>query len=424
LLLRVYRSRRGATEPSFVSLGREPQTKPDPDRLPLSASPKGDRGAAYRNGDAQRPFERRLAWRIRFSIYPASPAARPKPIREGCGIGKGENVMNAKYSLLLAAFLAFFTLDVVDAQQPAKIPTLGYLSQYSGAAGPKHPNLQAFLRGLTELGYVEGKNIAIEYRYTEWPSDRVPALITELVSQKVDIIVVESGLAAVEAKKVTQTIPIVMLFSGDAVASGLVASLDRPGGNVTGLTSISSTGAAKRLQLLAELVPNLTQVGVLWRGPVNEATELEWARTKEAAGPLNVQLHSFVVSDPAGLPAALAEAKRQQVQAIVQFDVAFLAVGPTTAQTIEFTLTNRLPVMYQGQTVMRQGGLISYGVDGLEQSRRAAGYVDRILKGAKAGDLPVGTPEKFVLLVNLKTAKAIGLTIPPSILSKADTVIE
>ena len=145
--------------------------------------------------------------------------------------------MNARYSLLLSAFLVLFTAHVVDAQQPARIPTLGYLSQYSGPAGPKHPVLQAFLRGLTELGYVEGKNIAIEYRYTEWPSDRVPALITELVSQKVDIIVVETGLPAVEAKKVTQTIPIVMLNSGDAVAIGLAASLDRPGGNVTGLTS-------------------------------------------------------------------------------------------------------------------------------------------------------------------------------------------
>ena len=178
-----------------------------------------------------------------------------------------------------------------------------------------------------------------------------PRLSTELVSQKVDIIVVETGLAAVEAKKVTQTIPIVMLNSGDAVAIGVAASLDRPGGNVTGLTSISSTGAAKRLQLLAELVPNLTHVGVLWRGPVTVVTEREWAQTKEAAGPLNVQLHSLVTSDPAGLPAALAEAKRQQVQAIVQFDTAFLTTTPTTAQTIEFTLTNRLPVMFQSQTV-------------------------------------------------------------------------
>ena len=332
--------------------------------------------------------------------------------------------MKARYLLLLSAFLVLFTAHVVDAQQPARIPTLGYLSQYSGPAGPKPPVLQAFLRGLTELGYVEGKNIAIEYRYTEWKSDRVPALLTELVSQKVDIIVVETGLAALEAKKVTQTIPIVMLNSGDAVAIGLAASLDRPGGNVTGLTSLSSSGAAKRLQLLAELVPNLTHVGVLWRGPVTVGMEREWAQTKEAAGPLNVQLHSLVTSDPAGLPAALAEAKRQQVQAIVQFDMAFLTTAPTTAQTIEFTLTNRLPVMFQSQTVIRQGGLISYGADGLEQSRRAAGYVDRILKGAKAGDLPIGTPEKFLLLVNLKTARAIGLTIPPSILSRADIVIE
>ena len=203
-----------------------------------------------------------------------------------------------------------------------------------------------------------------------------------------------------------------------------MASLDLPGGNVTGLTSLSSAGAAKRLQLLAELVPNLTHVGVLWRGPGYAVTDREWAQTKEAAGPLNVQLHSLVASDPAGLPAAFAEAKRQQVQAIVQFDAPFLATAPATAQSFEFALANRLPMMFQTPNNVRQGGLIAYGVDNIEQSRRAAGYVDRILKGAKAGDLPVGTPEKFVLLVNLNTAKAIGLTIPPSILSKADTVIE
>lgn len=332
--------------------------------------------------------------------------------------------MKARYSLFASAILALFTAQAVDAQQPAKVPTLGYLAQSSGPAGPKSPALEAFLRGLTELGYVEGKNIAIEYRYTEGKNDRLPVLAAELAGLKVDIIVTETGGAAVEAKKATQSIPIVMENSADAVAIGAVESLDRPGGNVTGLTSISSAGAAKRLQLLAELVPNLTHVGVLWRGPVNAGAEREWTQTKEAAGPLNVQLHSLVTSDPAGLPTALGEAKRQQVQAIVQFDTAFLTTAPATAQTIEFTLTNRLPVMFQSQTVIRQGGLLSYGADGLEQSRRAAGYVDRILKGAKAGDLPVGTPEKFVLLVNLKTAKAIVLTIPPSILSRADTVIE
>ena len=332
--------------------------------------------------------------------------------------------MNAKYSLLVSAFLVLFTAHAADAQQPAKVPTLGYVSQSSGAAGPKHPVLEAFLRGLTELGYVDGKNIAIEYRYTEGKNDRLPALVAELVSQKVDIIVTETGGAAREAKKATQTIPIVMENSGDAVIVGLVASLDRPGGNVTGLTSLSGAGAAKRLQLLAELVPNLIHVGVLWPGHGSPLMDREWALTKEAAGPLNVQLHSLMASDSAGLPGAFAEAKRQQVQAIVQFDVPALLVPSATAQTIEFARTNRLPVMFQTPTVIREGGLIAYGMDGIEQSRRAAGYVDRILKGAKAGDLPVGTPEKFVLLVNLKTAKAIGLTIPPSIMSRADTVIE
>ena len=332
--------------------------------------------------------------------------------------------MNAKYSLLVSALLVLFTAHAVDAQQPARVPTLGYLSQTSSPAGPKSGNNDAFLRGLTELGYVDGKNIAIEYRYTEGKNDRLPALAAELATLKVDIIVTETGGAAVEAKKATQTIPIVMQNSGDAVAIGVAASLDRPGGNVTGLTSISSAGAAKRLQLLAELVPNLTKVGVLWGGPGFVVTDQEWAQTKEAAGPLNVQLHSLVASDSAGLPAAFAEAKRQQVQAIIQFDAPILTTTPAVTQSVEFALANRLPMMFQSQYPVRNGGLIAYGVNNMEQSRRAAGYVDRILKGAKAGDLPVGTPEKFVLLVNQKTAKGIGLTIPPSILSKADTIIE
>ncbi len=332
--------------------------------------------------------------------------------------------MNAKYPLLVSAFLVLFTAHAVEAQQQAKVPALGYLSQFSNPAGPKSPNHEAFLRGLTELGYVEGKNIAIEYRYTEGQPGRLPALAAELVSQKVDIIVTETGGAAVEAKKSTQTIPIVMQNSGDAVAIGAVASLDRPGGNVTGLTSLSPGSAARRLQLLAELVPTLTQVGVLWGGPGFAVTDREWAHTKEAAGPLNVQLHSLVASDPSGLPAAFAEAKRQQVQAIVQFDAPNLNTAPAVAQIFELAATNRLPMIFQNPNVVRAGGLIAYGVENRELSRRAAGYVDHILKGAKAGDLPVGTPEKFVLLVNQKTAKAIGLTIPPSILAKADTVIE
>ena len=332
--------------------------------------------------------------------------------------------MNAKYSLLVSAFLVLFTAHGVDAQQPARIPTLGYVSQFSGPAGPKSAPLAAFLEGLNRLGYVEGKNIAIEYRYTEGKNDRLPALAAELAALKVDVIVTETGGAALQAKNATQTIPIVMQNSGDAVGQGLAASLDRPGGNVTGLTSLSATGAAKRLQLLAELVPNLTHVGVLWSGPGFAVTDREWAQTKEAAGPLNVQLHALEARDASGLPTAFAEAKQQQVQAIVQFDVPPLTAAPATAQTFEFTLTNRLPMMFQSPNIVRNGGLIAYGVDNIELCRRAAGYVDRILKGAKAGDLPVGTPEKFVLLVNLKTAKAIGLTIPPSILSRADTVIE
>jgi len=331
--------------------------------------------------------------------------------------------MNTRASILLTAVLVLLVAAPLSAAQaPAKVPTLGYLVQFSGSAGPKSRNMVAFLQGLSDLGYVEGKNIAIEYRYTEGKNDRLPALAAELVALKVDVIVTETGTGAGAAQGASRTIPIVMENSNDAVGQGIIASLDHPGGNVTGLTALSSAVDGKRLQLLAQVVPNLTHVGVLWAGGSNPVFDREWAETRTAAGPLNVQVHSLEARDPAGFPEAFAEATRQRVQAILQFDVNTYGSVAAALQLADLAIKNHLPMMFQSTGFVLRGGLIAYGPDGADLARRAASYVDRILKGANPADLAVGTPDKFVLTVNLNTAKTLGLTIPQSVLSQAEIV--
>jgi putative ABC transport system substrate-binding protein len=335
--------------------------------------------------------------------------------------------MNTKIAVLVFAFLFFLTAQVADAQQPGKVPRIGYLSESSlGSAGPQSPQLTGFLLGMRELGYVDGKNIAIEYRFTEGKRDRLPEVAAELARLKVDIIVTETGFAALQAKKATQTIPIVMGVSGDPVTLGLVASLAHPGGNVTGLTVISTATTGRRLQLLAEAVPKLTHVGVLWSGISSPMPDREWADTRAAAQPLKVQLFSLAARGPEELPGAFAEAARQHVQAVFMFDFPPLASDAAAARTAELALKNRLPMISIYPWLTQQGGLMSYSGDIFfpELSRRAATYVDRILKGAKPGDLPVEQPTKFELVINLKTAKALGLTIPQSVLNQADRVLE
>lgn len=335
--------------------------------------------------------------------------------------------MKTKIGVLVFAFLVFLTAHVGDAQQPGKVPRIGYLSESSlGSSGPPSPQLTGFQIGLRELDYVDGKNIAMEYRYTEGKRDRLPELAAELVRLKVDIIVTETGFAALQAKKATQTIPIVMGASGDPVTLGLVASLAHPGGNVTGLTGFSTATIGRRLQLLAEVVPKLTHVGVLWSGISSPMTDREWADTRAAAQPLKVQLFSLAARGPEELPAAFAEATRQHVQAVFMFDVPALFFPDAAARTAELALKNRLPMISQSSWLTKQGGLMSYGADifAPEASRRAATYVDRILKGAKPGDLPVEQPTKFELVINLKTAKTLGLTIPQSVLKQADRMFE
>jgi len=327
--------------------------------------------------------------------------------------------------LSVALVLALLAVPLVaDAQQPGKVPTIGYLSQYSGSAGPPSPSLKAFLEGLKELGYVEGKNIAIEYRFTEGKIDRLPELAAELARLKVDIIVTETGMASLHAKKATQTIPIVMGASGDAVSQGLVASLAHPGGNVTGLTALSPATSGRRLQLLTEVVPKMTHVGVLWDGVSSPMRDREWAEMRAAAQPLNVQLYSLEASGPAEFPGAFAEAARQHIQAVYMFDVSPWGSRAAAAQLAELAVQHRLPMMFPFPFYADQGGLMAYGVNLHELYQRAATYVDRILKGANPADLPVGQPTKFDLVINLKAAKAIDLTIPQSVLSQANRVIE
>jgi putative ABC transport system substrate-binding protein len=311
---------------------------------------------------------------------------------------------------------------VAHVQQPGKVPTIGYLAQFSGPAGPPSAGITAFLEGLADLGYVDGKTIAIEYRYTEGKSERLPELAAELVRLKVDLIVTETGVAALRARDATQTIPIVMEGSADAVTQGLVASLARPGGNVTGLTDLSPAASGKRLQLLAAVVPKLTQVGVLTPG--GPAAEREWAETQTAAQPLQVQLTALKIGSAADFPAAFAEAARQNLQALLLFDIGGMSTATVITQLVQLSTQHRLPMMFQGPRAVRQGGLMGYGNDGLDQCRRAATYVDRILKGANPAELPVGQPTKFNLAINLKAAQALDLTFPQSVLSQANVVIE
>jgi putative ABC transport system substrate-binding protein len=308
------------------------------------------------------------------------------------------------------------------AQQSGKIPTIGYLVQFSGAAGPPSNNIKTFLEGLADLGYVDGKSIAIEYRYTEGKSERLPELAADLVQRKVDVIVTETGTAALRAKAATQTIPIVMQSSADAVTQGLVASLARPGGNVTGLTALSPAASAKRLQLLSEVLPKLAQVGVLTSG--GPAAEREWAETHAAAQPLQVQLTALKIGSVADFPGAFAEAARQHLQALLLFDIGGMGTTAVMTQLADLAIQHRLPMMFQGAGAVRLGGLLSYAPDWLDLQRRAATYVDRILKGGNPAELAVGEPTKFILAVNLKTAKALDLTIPQSVLSQANVVIE
>jgi len=316
---------------------------------------------------------------------------------------------------LLAAPLA------AEAQSAGKVWRIGILSGYSPTSPEAARVWEGFLQGLRELGYVEGKNILIEGRYSEGRHERLPALAAELVRLKVDVIVAGGGPAPDEAKRATSTIPIVMANNADPVGSGLVASLARPGGNVTGLSLVTPDLVGRQLQLLTEAIPGVSRVAVL-SNPTNPHHRLSLREAEVAARPLRLRLQILEARAPSDFAGAFSAASRERAGALlVVLDVMFFAERTRLA---ELAAKHRLPLTGGLREYAEAGGLLTYGPNLRDSFRRAATYVDKILKGAKPADLPVEQPTKFELVINLKTAKVLGLTIPPSLLQRADQVIE
>jgi putative tryptophan/tyrosine transport system substrate-binding protein len=323
--------------------------------------------------------------------------------------------------LLVTLTLSFLVAPLAAHAQPAgKVPRIGYLSPGFATDPMRERFLEAFRQGLWELGYVEGQNIAIESRWTEGKDDRLPALAADLVRSKVDVIVATSGPATRAVQLTTRTIPIVMSLVNDPVGSGLVASLARPGGNVTGLTVMSPDLAGKQLQLLKEVVPEVSRVAVL-RNPDNPAGTAMLREAEAAAQALGVQLQTLEARNPPEIDSAFAAMTRERAGALLILpDGVFLS---QRSQIAELAMKRRLPSIRQSSAFPEAGGLMSYGANYLDLERRAATFVDKILKGAKPADLPVEQPTTFELVINLKTAEALGLTIPPSLLFQATEVI-
>jgi putative ABC transport system substrate-binding protein len=328
-------------------------------------------------------------------------------------------IENPKWAGLFAIVVALTVCGAqAQAQQPAKIPRIGELIGGSSASA-QH---KAFQQGLRELEYVEGKNIVVEWRSAEGKLERLPALATELVRLKVDIIVTAGPIPTRAAKEVTTTIPIVMLSDPDPVANGFVVSLARPGGNITGLATLAPELSGKRLELLKEILPKLSRVAVL--GTSNFPGNAQALKEVElAAAAFKVQVQYLDILDRKDIESAFRAASKGRADAVLMMAAGGISVGYRT-EIIELALKSRLPVMFDRSDFVQAGGLIAYGVNYNDLARRAATYVDKILKGAKPTDLPVEQPRKFEFIVNLKTAKQIGLTIPPQVLARADRVIK
>jgi putative tryptophan/tyrosine transport system substrate-binding protein len=339
-----------------------------------------------------------------------------------CGIPVAEESMGAMINtvvwLLMTILLASF--DVADAQQTGKIFRIGFLdpSTASGIA----VLLDAFRQELSKLGWIEGKNITIEYRFAEQKSERLPELAVELVRLKVDLIVTSGGPTPLAAKKATSTIPIVMTNSVDPVGAGLVASLARPGGNITGNSGLSPELITKMLEILKDAIPKLNRVGLL-RSAVGVATDLQLKELRPAAVALKLELEEIEAQpDAKGLESAFKTAKQKQVGAIMVHPGRRFAAE--RKRIVELTSEYLLPAIYFSKEYVDAGGLMSYGVDFDDLFRRAAAYVDKILKGANPADLPVQQATKFEFVINLKAAQQIGLTIPVSVLERANKVIK
>ena len=305
--------------------------------------------------------------------------------------------------------------------QPRRIPRIGFLSPSSLADPRTQTFVDAFQRGLRELGWVEGRNVAIEYRWAEETTARLPDLARDLARLKVDVIVAATSPAVQAARQVTTTIPIVMTNAGDAVATGFVASIARPEANITGLSMMGGELLGKQLQLLREVVPQLSRVAVLWN-PTNASNVAQLRHAQEAIRTLGLRLHPVEVRGPGDLEGAFASIVKDHAGGVIVVLDSMLVANRT--RVAELAARNRLPTMYGLADHVKAGGLMAYGPDVADMYRRAASYVDRILKGARVGDLPVEQPTKFVLVVNLGTARALGLTLPPSISTRADQLID
>ena len=308
---------------------------------------------------------------------------------------------------------------LAEAQQPKKVPRIGFLSAASPSA--ISDRLDSFRQGLTELGYIEGKNIAVEYRYADGKTDRLPALAAELVAAKLDLIVAATTPGVLAVKKASATVPVVFVDISDPVANGLVASLARPGGNITGLTILGPELSGKRLELLKEAAPNVARVALLWNS-ANPSNELMWKETQAVAHELRVQLQSLEVRSSNDFDTAFETSLREHAQALIAAPEPL--INTHLKRIVEFAAKNSLPAMYGAPEAVNAGGLMSYAPNYTYEYRRAATYVDKILKGTKPADLPVEQPTKFEFVINLKTAKQIGLTIPQSVLYRADKVIK
>ena len=320
--------------------------------------------------------------------------------------------------LALGAMLLALSFPA-EAQQPGKIPRIGYLLPLSPAS--ESARIELFRQGLRDLGYIEGKNILIEYRYAEGKEDRLPALAGELVQLKVDVLVAQGFTATRSAKQATTTIPIVIVTATDPVESGIVKGLARPGGNITGIARLTRDLAGKRLELLQEVLPGMSPVGVLLDAN-SKAAAIGLKEYEEVARALKVQLQYLDVQGPTpDLEAAFQAAARGRANTLITITNPVLR--RYAKRIAELAIKNRLPSMYEGSYYVEDGGLMSYSADDAENFRRVATYVDKILKGTKPADLPVEQPTKFELVINLKTAKQIGLMIPPNVLARADKVI-
>ncbi len=328
--------------------------------------------------------------------------------------------MTKKIMLFALCSLLLAPRFPAKAQQPKKIPLIGYVS----GTGPNNPGpeVEAFRQGLRDLGYIEGKNILLEYRYQEGKADRAPSLVAGLVQLKVDVLVLVTSPAIRAAKQATKTIPVIMVTTADPIATGLVDSLARPGGNITGLTRITRDLNGKRLELLKEVVPTTSRVGVLFQADSTTGA-IHFKEYEIAARAFKIELQSLGVRGPnPDFDAAFRAAAKGRVSALITITNSL--TNFYRKQIADLAIKNRLPSMYESSNYVEVGGLMSYSANDAESHRRAAIYVDKILKGTKPADLPVEQPTKFELVINLKTAKQIGLTIPQSVLFQADKVIK